>query len=268
MDQEQKLQAVWFLDDIPNLELAATEYVFPIYVQDGQFKLLLRMKSARASAIKRFYDTLMIKRKTRTRSETEYRTSDLPGVKSFIDDHFISLAGATLEDGSEASLDDQREWLNQNESFKVRIFREGYDAFTDAVTAEEQAEPKGRPVLVLSKPDHNIKVNWTLYSESTANDEVIKFVVTMERLTKTDSFQYEKAFRLIENTKTAERYIETNWDVIESMFDRKAKKIAGALINGQPCGEENKEQWVKLVPFSMKVFVLAKMAEEVEIKNG
>jgi hypothetical protein len=268
MDQEQKQQAVSFVDDVPHLELAALEYVFPISVQDGQFKLLLRMKAARASAIKRIYDQLMIKRKSRGRSETEYRTTDSPGVKSFIDDHFISMDGATLEDGNEPSLDDQREWLNQNESFKVRIFREGYDAFTDGSVDEEQAAVKGKPVLVLSKPDHNIKVRWVLYSDETKSEAKLNFTVTMEKLVKADTHQYEKAFRLIENTKTNERYIESNWDVVESLFDRKAKKITGALLSGAPCDESTRDQWVKLLPFSLKVFVLAKMVEEVEIKNG
>ena len=264
---EQKLYAVAVVLDLPQLELAAKEYVFPISVQDGQFKLLCWMRSARSSEIKRFYDQMMIRRRSRGRSEMEYRTSDLPGVRAFVDDHFVRMEGATLEDGTEPSHDDQREWLNQNDSFKIRIFREGYDAFADWAD-DEPAMAKGKPMLILSRPEHTIRAAWKLYSEGTKSEETIKLSVTFEKLTKADSYQYEKSFRIIENLKTSDRYVETNWDVIEGIFDRKAKKIAGALIDGAPCDESNREQWIKMVPFSLKVFCLAKIGEEVEIKNA
>ena len=85
--------------------------------------------------------------------------------------------------------------------------------------------------------------------------------------------QQTAAVRLLDkwrhdNQRRQEQYVEANWDVIELVYDRRAKSLDGAVINGEPCNEANKDKWCPLVPFTMKVFVLGQVMAENEIKNG
>lgn len=255
------MEAVVLKDDKPALELAADEFVFSIMTPDDRHVVRFHVKPYRSYAVKSFYDDLMPRRKTLSRGERIVEIPDSAKVRQFIDAHFVRMEGVASADGSEPDVSIQRSWLNQNEAFMIRVFRQGYDA----ITRPDFAETNGHRPLQLFGPDQSdVEAQWTLYSEGIDHRVIVTH--TMNRLTKLDHDKYQKAVRLIENNR--ESYVQANWDVVEQLYDQKVQRLSGALLSGKLCDESNLKEWIPLVPFCMKVFVMGQVSQELETKNG
>ena len=263
-------QAVSYLDDLPVIELTAQEWIYPVTTADGRFKLYFHLKPYPAFAVKSFYDQLMPRRKSRTANEQVVMDADFTGVRRFIDDHFLALSGIALEDGSEPTLEQQQQWLAQpqNADFKVRAFREGIDK----VGLREAAEVRpGKVFMVFGQADTRTPSEILLYSPERKTDELIRVTHTLARLSESDRHQYDKAIKFIENTRRQESFVEANWDVIEGLYNQKVKSLDGAVLNGDPCTEANKDGkdgWCALVPFCWKVYVMGSVYGDIELKNA
>jgi hypothetical protein len=252
--------AVVFQDDKPVLELSAEEFVFPIRTPDERHIVRFHMKPYRSYAVKSFYDDLMPRRKSISRGERVIEVPDPSRIKSFVDAHFVRMEGVSVN-GEEPGVDIQRRWLNDNEAFMVKVFRQGYDA----ISTPDFAETNGhRPLELFGPEQHEIPSQWTLNNNGIDHRLIVTHITS--RLTKVDHEKYQKAIRLMENGR--ESYVQANWDVVEQIYDQKAKSLEGAVIGGEPCNEANIKEWVPLVPFCMKVFVMGQVAQELETKNG
>lgn len=256
------MNAVVFQDDKPVLELAAEEFVFPIRTPDNRHVVRFHMKPYRAYAVKSFYNDLMPRRKTLSRGERVLEVADPSRIKQFVDAHFLRMEDVAGASGEEPGVDIQRAWLNANEGFMVSVFRQGYDA----IGLPDFAESNGhRPLQLFGPNEHEVEAQWTLHADGIDHRVIVTH--TMARLTKPDHDRYQKAVRLMENAR-GESYVQANWDVVEQLYDQKARKLAGALLAGKPCDESNSKEWIPLVPFCMKVFVMGQVAQELETKNG
>lgn len=254
------MNAVVLKDEKPVLELTAEEFVFPIRTPDDRHVVRFHMKPYRSYAVKAFYDDLMPRRKSLSRGERVIEVPDQSRIKSFVDAHFLRMEGVVVN-GEEPGVDIQRRWLNDNEAFMVRVFRQGYDA----ISTPDFAETNGHRPLQLFGPDyHEVDAQWTLHSEGIDHRVIVTHKTA--RLSKIDHDKYQKAVRLIENNR--ESYVQANWDIVEQLYDQKVKSLEGALIEGKPCDEANSKEWIPLVPFCMKVFVMGQVSQELETKNG
>ena len=253
--------AVVFQDEKPVLELTADEFVFPIRTPDERHVVRFHMKPYRAYAVKAFYDDLMPRRKSLSRGERIVELADSMRVRQFIDAHFVRMEGVEGANGEEVGIDIQRRWLNDNEAFMVRVFRQGYDA----IVTPDFAETNGhRPLQLFGPEQHEVDAQWILHADGIDHRLIVTH--TTARLTKIDHDKYQKAVRMIENAR--ESYIQANWDIVEQLYDQKARSLAGAVIGGKVCDESNLKEWVPLVPFCMKVFVMGQVSQELETKNG
>lgn len=264
------MNAVVFKDETPFLELTAEEFVFPVLTPDEQFTVLFHMKRYRSADVKKFYSELVYPKRERVGNALVFKAADHEAAKKFVDAHFLRMGGVKTEEGQEATIEQQREWLDEHPDFKLAVFRQGYDNIMQAPSMNGNGHHAEKPQgLVLFKAeDHKVPSRWKLWS--TEKDEAENVIVThhLARLTQQDRHQYNTAIQLHDNQRRQEQYVEANWDVIELVYDRRAKRLDGALLDGEPCNEANKDKWIPLVPFTMKVFVLGQILAENEIKNA
>jgi len=225
------------------------------------------MRAYPPHAVKSFYDLMIPKRKRRTASESSMQTADLAPMRKFVMDHFVGFTGAVLEDGSEPDAEQQRSWLSENEAFQERIFRMGYDR-VGPIERPDEALP-GKAILLFGQRDYRIPLEFHLYSHKEQREETIRITAVVDRLTQSDKHQYDKAVAVIENSRRGEVYTEANWDVIELLCNQRLKRLEGnVLIDGKLCMEENKEQWLKRLPFIPKVYIIAQCTTEIDLKNA
>lgn len=256
--------AVAYIDDKPCLELVTDEYIYPVNTPGDRFKLYVSMKPYEPYAVKKFYDQMMPRRKARAAGEHEIVTSDDADIVEFVKDHFLSFSGATLEDGTEPTLEQQREWISGNDAFAGRIFRNG----VDALKSPDAPEESGKAILVFGQKEHKIEYEIVLYSPERKTEETIKLTAYLEKFTQPDKHKYEKAISFIENSRRKESFVEANWDVIEQLCNHKIIRLEGAVINGESCEKSNIQDWIKMYPLIHKLFVVGKAIQDIDIKNG
>lgn len=260
--------AVAYVDDKPVLELAADHYIYPINTLDDRFKLYVAMKAYQPYSVKKIYDLVLPRRKQRTATERSVEIQDLAPIRDFVLDHFIFFSGAQLEDGSEASVEMQKQWLEENPSFLERIFRFGLDAVGPSDDFETLESGTGKAILVFGQKEHRIKLEMRLYSPERKQEERIKLTAILEKLTQSDKHKYDKAIAIIENSRRNETYLQANWDVIEQLCNHKLRKLENAVINGEACEESNRDSWIKQLPLIAKIYIMGQANQEIDLKNG
>jgi hypothetical protein len=266
--QKESRNAVVYIDGVPQLELAADHYIYPVTTPDEQFKLYVKIRVYESYAIKKFYDQILPRRQRRSNAESITRIPDATDMRQFVMDHVEELIGVVLEDGQSPSLEEQKQWLRENPLFVERIFREGIDRVS---RANEKRQEPGKLVMLLGQKEVKIPLRLRLYSTERNCEEILTPVMVMERLSESDRHQYHTAINLIENSKFGESYSEANWDVIEQLCNQRLFRFEGAVFNGTPCGATNrsgKEGWIARIPIVMKIYAMTSSMQDIEIKNG
>lgn len=263
----ENLQATAYQGEQPVVELAAEEWIYPISTPNGRLKLNIHLKPYSPYAVKKFLDLILPRRKART-AQQSVLDSDYTCVMPFVDDHFLGLSGVTMEDGTTPTAEQQKAWIDQNSDFKIRAFRDGVDNISLRKREEETPVATGRVVLVMGRPESLIETDIGLHSKGTRRDELIRVNHALARMSESDRHQYDRAIKLIEDTRARETFLEANWDVIEGLYNKLVKSLTGAVLAGEPCTESNKDAWVKVVPFCWKVYVMSMAYQEVELKNA
>ena len=261
--RELKQAVAYSAEGLPVLELGAEEWIFPAL--EGEPQLYAHLLPYEDWELKKFYDSVIPHRRQRSSQESVLEV-DTAGIVDFIGKHFLGFSNAVLEDGTEPALDQQRKWLDDNRDLKVRLFRVGLERFEPRDVAQK---PTGqRPILLLGQQEHIVDAETLLWSEERKCEERIRMRHALGRMSESDKHQYERSISFIENSGRRETRTELNWDVILGLYNRLARRIEGAVLDGLPCVQENREQWIKKVPFCMKIFVMASAYTEIDLKNA
>jgi hypothetical protein len=266
------MSAVVYEDDKPILELSASEWIFPIHPpKNERFTILFKMKPYRSYSVKKFYDEMMYAVRSRIGPELVFTAQEYISAKKFVDQQLICMINLVYEDGSELTLEQQKKWLDQQEDLKIAVFNQGFDGVTLAPSINGNGDFTSidkTKLVVFEIAGHKICIQWKLYSEERKEEAQVILTHYLNRITQQERHRYNQSFHLKENTRRNEQYVETNWDVVEQLYDFKVKKLEGALIEGEACTEENKVAWVPQVPFCMKAFVISQALQEIELKNA
>jgi len=238
------MQAVVYYDNKPVLELGADEFVFPILTHDGEHLVLFHLKPCLPAEIKLVY--------TKAAYSTWTADALLRGIderEAFLDRHLIKISGLQTTDGVEPSLDEQRSWLKENPQFKVAL----WESFVDAKFHEVQDVAKRGTILSMAYTQ-KVKSRWCLYCPERSKEAPIVMTHHFTRLTREDHDRYWKAFKIIEKARGngLQHRLEADWDVVEQLYDRRVNRLEGAVIDGAPCEEANKRDWIDCVPFPLK----------------
>ena len=256
---------ILYVDDSPRYELTGQEIVFPLNVeQDGSdFRAFFRMSPPdRAYEIKEFLDDLISRRRASdTGIETEVQSADDARCRAFVDKHFLGFYG--LE--KEASDDAQRKFLDDNPHLKMRVFREGYDAIRKS--PEDDAAPAKARLRIGAEaaPEISIRGRLLLYCPERQAEQSISIAHHLRRENELDRRKHTKAFTVIERRDLA--LVRCNWDVLEGMYDEMVIRLDGYTFGGVACVKENKEDWVRLVPFTHKIYAVNKTFAGTRVKN-
>jgi hypothetical protein len=265
--QKDSRNAVAYIDDKPVLELAADQYIYPINTPDDAHKLYVAMRVYEPYPVKKFYDQILPKRKRRTATESTVETPDLADMREFVMNHFECFFGAELEDGSEPSIELQRQWLEENPTFAERIFNLGINTVGPRVRPDEAKV--GKAILLFGQKEQRIPLEYRLYSPKRKVEESLRFDAVIEKLSQPDKHQYDKATAVIENSRRGETFLEGNWDVIEQLCEHRLRRLEGAvMIGGQACMEDNKDAWVKRLLLIPKIYIMSQAFQSIDLKNA
>src|SRR2546428_1099601 len=259
-------QAVVVTDGVVCLELAASEFIFPISPRGSEIKIHARMSPYKPEEVSPWYDSLLTRRRQISRTEAALSVSEGSEIPKFVDRHFIGLANVELEDGSEPSPEDAKRWLDSNPDIKAQIFREGYDLVGVPEQGTEDATAK-KAVLLFSRPTAEI-FSQAVLVDGDGVTQTIRLTHALDRLTEEDRQRCRHAVQLVENTRKQETYTATDWKTILDTYDRRIQSLRGAIIRGEACASANKAEWVTLVQFAHKVYVILQAMRQVDAKNA
>ena len=201
--------------------------------------------------------------KRRTQAESVIQKTGTDAVCKFVLDHFLYLIGVEDEKGNVPKIEQQIQWLKDNEQFTERIFRNGIDSI--ASISQEDIDKK--MVLLFDKKDHRTPLELHLYSLEKQSCVTVRMTAVFSRMMQPDKHKYEKAVAVIENSRQGTTFFEANWDAIEQLCNIKLNSLEGAFMDGKPCVEANKEAWIKKMPFIYKIYAIGKAMQDIDIKN-
>jgi hypothetical protein len=263
--QKDAQNAVVYINDKAHLELSADQYIYPIKTPDDAFKLYVAMKRYASFEIKKFFDRVLPKSKQRSATEISVETQDQSEIREFVMNNFLYFIGVVLEDGTEPSIILQRQWMEENPLFVERVFNFGINVTGRKTKDEEQFK---KAVLVFGQKEKKIEVRYSLYSIERKIEEDIIFYLVLDKLSQSDKHQYDKATAVIRNNRRLETFFQGNWDVIEQLCNHRLKRIEGpVVVRGKACTEENREEWISLIPFITKISVMGEAIQDIELKN-
>jgi hypothetical protein len=227
------------------------------------------MRPYEAFEVKKFYGSAIPRHTRRNRNELVLGTADdieSQDLLRFIDEHFIRMTGVALEDGSEPTVEQQREWLNENPWFKYQVFSQGYD-----MHAVRNPEPDpvvtGKTVLLFARPTHKIHTEKILYSTEREQEVKIRLTHEVARISRIDEKLFRNASDIVQNFQTAQIYAAANWETIEGLYNSKVTAVEGALLEGESCTEKNKPGWIDKIPFCMKIQAIGQAFREIDLKK-
>lgn len=247
--------------DVPKYELNAEEIVFPLVLdQDGNSVVAFFHMDAQTPAheLKAFLNDMMSKsRAGGSPDETEQVPGDEMECRAFVMKHFRTISGI---DGDGIGREEMIAWLDENPPIKSRIFKEGYDG------AQLDVDETVRRLTLARVAESSIKTKKVLYSPERKAVEEVKIKYILRKETEEDRIRHKRASKLIEKGKF--QLVRFNFDTLEQMFKDLILRIEGALINGAPCTEQNRDEWIPKVNFLDKLFVLQRVFSRMAVKNA
>ncbi|MFH1117919.1 MAG: hypothetical protein V1792_28695 [Pseudomonadota bacterium] len=250
-------------------ELSASEWVFRLFVEQGGADLPINFHMApytprEMKAVLQASGRAMKKAEGPNIRMTSGRQEACIPV---FDRCFIKLSNVQLPDGSEPSVESQKAFLDANPHLKVDAVLRGYGGF-ETVAEEEKGEPTGIFILGDRPPDVRVKLLLKLWSDERKTIETVPLCHVVIPPSATDRFKYDRATGEGEmNTRHWEYRTIEDYDVIESLYDKLACSVEGAVVNGVECVPDKKETWVRLVPYWHKYIVVQEMFRRGRAKN-
>ena len=248
--------------DRPCYDFAGDEICFPIAFQIGADNEVLIFFHCDAQyqqqEVKAFLNDSLAGYKTTDSGARELDVSDDSAISRFVEKHLRRASGPVID--GEPSKEATIGWLRDN-GYTARIYREGYDRILP--DDQEEAAPK----LTLTRAESvTITSRRVLYCPETEDcATVVRLAHVRRKETEEERIHYRRAARLSERGRR--QTIRFDWDVIARLYDGGAKSIQGGLVNGKPCTEENKSEWLALVPFLEKAFVVGQQFSRTILKN-
>lgn len=250
-------------DKFPTWELCATEVAYPQLVQGRT--VYVHMRPYKAADLK----ALQRERGVRMAQADEWADMKDVGkteVIQFFWSHFIRLSGPGVrrKDGSEGTPEEHREWVTGHPRFDIeRTAVIGGYAGLKLAPAEEIASS------LLDMVDTNEVVAFqNVFSHAIGKECILRMTHRFRAETEADNRRYQQAIGNVRVfTRKRESQVLVNYDTLEQIYDGLILAVDGMTCNGKPCAQENKDEWVRLVPFWHKDIVLTELFRGASAKN-
>lgn len=247
--------------DPPTYELTAEELVFPVGIteENEDYAILVHMKPYTARSCKELLAGVGVKMKLG--AENLFLSDSTPAYKFFWS-NFRGLSEIEFEPGTPPTPDQAKKFIQDNPRyrFEEQTVLRGYGG----IGIEYSPDPPSKKFQI-SKSKRVVKTFFTLYQEGEIQKIIIKHYFNQE--SEFDFRQYNQATARSKVTKKNEWMKVEDYAVVEQIYNRLIKTVDGYRIDGEPTTEDNKEEWVKLVPFWHKHFVLQEYFKGVQVKN-
>jgi len=253
-------------------DLADEEWLYVVdYEEDGEvYELVFAMKPYLAYDMKVLLGDVSMNYEPHDQRRIGMSSEGSQAYGPFFDKYFARIDGL-LQPGSEESVshEDMLAWINENDpraAIKRGVVRGGIGNVNSIVGGEKK---KGL-VMKLGRSGSSIKC-WRVLWNPDKNESDRLFVThNVNKETDKDRRLYDQATgksEIIRKKESAFMRSDQNFDSYEQLYDRLISHLDGYIIKGKPCTSENKDDWVRLVPFWEKYFVVDEVFRAVSSKN-
>jgi len=254
-------------------DLADPEWLYVMdYEEDGElYELVFAMQPYLAYDMKLLLDEVSMTYEPHDQRRIGMSAEGNEAYGPFFDKYFRRIDGL-LQPGSEESVshEDMIAWINENDpsrAIKRGVVRGGMGNVNSIVGSGKK---KGL-VMKLGRAGSTIKCWRVLWNpeKNTADKLFVDHHVIKE--TDKDRRQYDQATgksEIIRKKESSFMRSDQNFDAYEQLYDRLIDHLVGYLFEGKPCTKENKDKWVRLVPFWEKYFVVDEIFRSVQSKNA
>ena len=263
--------AVTFIDEVPHYELAASELVFRDVQHDPNKPIYFHMKPYAARDMRQALSQV----KPRSRavgSKQILEDADLLNMRPVFQKNFIRVSNVKLKDGSEPTPKQQAEWCDRNMVLQARVVSDHYTGVllgTGELPAVEEESNDSAFVIDVEATDAEVVNRYRLFSLERNQNCEIRLTHHFKKETQADFAIYRRATQRKEiDRRSAETIRDTDYMAIEGLYDRLVKSLDGAVLDGVACIEDNKAQWVSLVPFWIKKVSVDQLFDETTLKNA
>lgn len=247
-----------YKDGRPIYELSGTEIAFPQELDGGIYVYFYCDAQVEPGLFYKALDELPPKfRSSDVTAEREWDIGSDMEARRFVDAHFRGIGNVE----GDPTFEEQRAFLDERPALKARIFTHGYNLI---VSPKADEAPTGK--LKLGNIERAVEARRFLYSPAEDRIEIVDLKHLHRRATEEDRIRYKRTLRILDRGRT--QTIRTDWRGIESLYDGLVTGIEGALVNGEPCTEENKDSWLRRVMLIDKVFAVGRIFSATAIKNG
>ena len=184
-------------------------------------------------------------------------------IVKFFWDHFIRLSGESLvtPNGETISVEEQTAFIKKHPRLDIPT-----TAVLGGYGGMSVRDPEGKSLLDLAE-DNTVSLQQLIGLDG--QELRISMTHHFRQETEADNLRYQTATgssRIYTRRQEYERV--TNYDIVGQMYNDMIRSIDGMTINGLPCVEQNKDEWVKKVPFWHKDYALENLFRGSQAKNA
>lgn len=247
-------------------DVAATEVVLPRTLLSRTIYVHMKPYSQQA------YKELQEARAMRMQAGGDYvdlKDGGKTETSVFFWKHFVRLSGPGMKrpDGSMGTPEQHHEFVRTHPRFDFEnSVTRSYLTPHMKIKHDEELYPGS--LLDLTEEDSRVTLLHDLYFEKDDREARIEMTHVFQPETEIDKRRFISAsglLRFYHQTRESERRV--NYDTLGQLYNHLIRRVEGATVNGQPCDESNKEEWVKLVPMAYKDITLTELFKGVQEKN-
>ncbi len=165
--------------------------------------------------------------------------------------------------------DEQLGWINDHPGLRIHEEVVTSGVLGVSISPDDTTEPTNDGDLVLDDETRSqVHTFVRVYDVEEQKTRRITLVHSIRELVETDSRKWRKASGNTGMRTQQQEYTRNeNHDMMQDLYISICDGLEGAVINGKECGSDNKNDWLKLVPYNWMFLVVNRIFRGSQIKN-
>jgi len=246
---------------VPHWELTADEICYPIEIKQGRElkKFYAHMSPYQPLELSRTLRKVLSGVKRR-KNDLEILPSNRFAYADMCNGHFLRMTTGVER---EASQEAQKTYLDNNSVLKCKIVEDGYGG----IGLKELDDVSTTLDLNSDVGLGYVETEQVLYNPETKTEETVEISHGLSEETETHFQRYEKATSRKINIRTGNWNTRADYGAQEALYNELCQEAGGYLVNGKKCTQDNRKDWVKLVPLWHKILVIGEVFGEDRVKK-
>lgn len=267
--KDERSFALTYVDNTPVWDVKADLITFALPMKDGKLMLpVLRQHTDPEAKTGFFKEAAFALKKATSGIKLKGDNIELPDLneaplQNFVDAHFDHFVGVSSDNFSA-----HRAWLDARPFMKSRIFREGVQGIS--YEAPEESLDSGDDFIfdiMESEKEREVEIFQKLFSVEKTRVETVVMSHFVREVTENIYQKYRKATTRQLNSRQKKLTNLEDYSLLSEVYNDLIVRVDGMVVGGVACAEDNKSDWVNLVPLEHKLLVLAVLMREIEGKN-